>query len=137
MTVITPTHHRRLAARHLGYAALSVINVWILFAFNVSPGWEVLPFLTADTGRVLFLFNLSIAVSLVANLVYIAYDPAWVRSLGESVTAMVGSQHSSKYGRCSPSTSVTTHTTGASSYASFWSWRSPPPSSACWPVWST
>ena len=90
MTVTTPTRRTPLAARRIGYIVAGVITAWILFAINVSPGWQVLPFLTPDTDRVLLLVNASIAAGLIANMVYIAHDPAWIRSLGDLVTAVVG-----------------------------------------------
>jgi hypothetical protein len=36
------------------------------------------------------LVNLSLGVSIVANLVYLVYDPPWWRSLGEVLTTAVG-----------------------------------------------
>jgi hypothetical protein len=90
MTVTTRSRRTPLAARRIGYLAVSVVTVLALLAINVWPGWDVLPFLTADTERVLLLFNLSLVVGLLVNLGYVVHDPAWVRSLGDLVTAIVG-----------------------------------------------
>jgi hypothetical protein len=79
-----------LAARRIGYLLAALINAGILFALNVVPGWDVLPFLSTDTERVLPVVNLSLAVGIVANLAYVAYDSGWYRSLGDLITAAVG-----------------------------------------------
>jgi len=49
-----------------------------------------MPFLTSDTGQVLWLVNLSLAAGIAANAVYLAYDPPWVRSLGDLATTGIG-----------------------------------------------
>jgi hypothetical protein len=90
MPVTATTRRTPVAARRIGYIAASVILFWMLVGLNLLPGWDAVPFLTRDTDQVLLLVNLSLAVSLLANVAYIAYDPAWVRSLGDVVTAMVG-----------------------------------------------
>ena len=90
MTVTTQSRRTPLAARRVGYVAVSAFTAWALLAINIWPGWEVLPFLTADTDRVLALFNLSLVVGLLVNIAYIVSDSAWVRSLGELITATVG-----------------------------------------------
>ncbi len=62
----------------------------MLYLINRDPGWQAVPFLTDATTEVLALVNASIAVSLVANLVYLAWDPAWLKALGDLVTISVG-----------------------------------------------
>ncbi|WP_199433771.1 hypothetical protein [Qaidamihabitans albus] len=71
-----------MAARRFGYVVAASIGAALLFLINVRPGWEVLPFLTADTGQVLWLVNVSITAGIVVNLVYLAYDVQWFASLG-------------------------------------------------------
>jgi hypothetical protein len=61
-----------------------------LIVLNGSPGWQAVPFLTSDTAQVLWLVNLSLAAGIAANVVYLAYDPPWVRSLGDLVTTGIG-----------------------------------------------
>jgi len=56
----------------------------------VWPGWQEVHFLTDDTGQVLWLVNLSLVVSVAANAVYIAHDPAWLKSIGDLVTTGIG-----------------------------------------------
>jgi hypothetical protein len=78
------------AVRQIGYLLAVLINIGILFAVNVVPGWDVLPFLTADTGRVLPVVNLSLVVGAVANLAYVAYDSGWFKPFGDLIIAAVG-----------------------------------------------
>ena len=97
MTVITPTPpapasrkvRQPLAARRFGYLMSALVNAAILYAVNVWPGWDVLPFLTQDTEQVLPWVNASIVVGLVANVLYVVRDPRWFRALGEMVTTAV------------------------------------------------
>ena len=71
----------RPTGRRAGYVAAVVVNAALLFVLNVQPGWQALPFLTSATDHVLGLVNLSLAAGLAANLVYLAHDPPWVKSL--------------------------------------------------------
>jgi hypothetical protein len=94
MTVITtnppaPTPRKArqpLAARRFAYLMAALVDAAILYAVNVRPGWDVLPFLTKDTEQVLPWVNASIVVGLVANVLYVVRDPQWFRALGEMVT---------------------------------------------------
>ena len=77
-------------ARRTGYGLAIVFSTAILVVLNASPGWQAIPFLTSDTAQVLGLVNLSIAAGIVADLIYLAYDPPWLKSLGELVTTGIG-----------------------------------------------
>jgi hypothetical protein len=76
--------------RRTGYAIAVGINVAFWFAVNRWPGWEAVPFLTADTVLVLGWVNVSIATGIAANVAYLAYDEPWFRALGDIVTTAVG-----------------------------------------------
>ena len=81
------------AARRFGYVVSIVLNAVMLWAINVWPGWDVVPFLTDDTVDVLDVLdvvNASIVVTLAANVVYVFRDPPRVRALGDVVTTVVG-----------------------------------------------
>jgi hypothetical protein len=67
-----------------------LVNAAILYAVNVWPGWQALPFLTDDVSLVLGLVNASILVNVVANLVYVVADPRWLKALGDVLTTGVG-----------------------------------------------
>jgi hypothetical protein len=79
-----------VASRRVSYAVSAVVNTALLCAVNVWPGWQAVPFLTAETPQVLPLVNAAILVGVAANLVYVLYDPRWLRSLGDVVTTAVG-----------------------------------------------
>ncbi len=78
------------ALRRTGYVVAVLVNAVILVLVNVRPGWDVLPFLTADTTRVLPLVNASIAAGVIANSMYLLADPPALRSLGDVVVTTVG-----------------------------------------------
>jgi hypothetical protein len=77
-------------ARRAGYGLAIVFSMAMLVVLNVAPGWQAIPFLTSDTTQVLGLVNLSIAAGIAASLVYLAYDPPWLKSLGDLVTTGIG-----------------------------------------------
>jgi hypothetical protein len=78
------------AARRAGYVVAVLVNAAILYAVNLWPGWQSLPFLTDDVSLVLGVVNASIMVNLVANMVYVAADPRWMKALGDLLTTSVG-----------------------------------------------
>ena len=78
------------AARRFGYLVAVLVNGGLLYAANVWPGWEAVPFLTSETHQVLGLVNASILVSAAVNLVYLVTNPRWLRALGDVVTTGVG-----------------------------------------------
>lgn len=86
MTTTAPARRTSVGARKFGYALGAVVNTVLLYLVNVAPGWQAVPFLTGDTRQVLALANLSLAVGIVANLVYPAYDPPWFKNVGDLLT---------------------------------------------------
>ena len=78
------------AGRRLGYAIALVINALLLYAVNVWPGWQAVPFLTAETRAVVDLVNLSLIVGMVVNGVYIFVDRPAVKALGDLITLGIG-----------------------------------------------
>ncbi|PFG38197.1 hypothetical protein ATJ97_0669 [Georgenia soli] len=90
MSNATVRERPAVGARRLGYTIAVVVNAVMLYAVNAWPGWQAVPFLTADTAAVIPLVNASILVSLVVNAVYVVHDPAWVRALGDLATSAVG-----------------------------------------------
>ena len=79
-----------VAARRAGYVVAVLVNAAILYAVNVWPGWQALPFLTDDVSLVLELVNASILVNVAANMVYVVADPHWLKALGDVLTTGVG-----------------------------------------------
>lgn len=78
------------STRRAGYVIGALVNAVILWLVNVSPGWQALPFLTAEFESVVPLVNASISVGLVANLVYVVADPPWLRAAGDAIVPAVG-----------------------------------------------
>lgn len=77
---------RTRGARRVGDAISAVVNLVLLWMVNVWPGWEAVPFLTADTSQVIPLVNASLLVGVLASLVYVVVDPPWLRALGGVAT---------------------------------------------------
>lgn len=77
-------------ARRTGYLVSVAVNAALLYLVNERPGWEAVPFLTAQTPQVLDLVNASMIAGLVANLVYVFRDPPRLRALGDLVTTGIG-----------------------------------------------
>lgn len=72
-----------LWARRVGFVVAIAINIVMLWVANNLLGWDVLPFLTADFGRLLWLIDLSLAATIAVNAFWVLYDPQWFRSLGQ------------------------------------------------------
>ena len=89
---LTETASKRPAVgdRRVGYVVAVLVNAAVLYAVNVWPGWQALPFLTEDMRLVLGLVNASMLVSIVANMASFAADPRWLKALGDIVTTAVG-----------------------------------------------
>ena len=90
MAVTDGARRGSAGARRGGYCLAIGFSAALLFILNGSPGWQAIPFLTSETDQVLWLVNLSLAAGIAANIVYLAYDPPWVRSLGDLVTTGIG-----------------------------------------------
>jgi hypothetical protein len=89
---LTETASKRPAVgdRRVGYVVAVLVNAAVLYAVNVWPGWQALPFLSEDMRLVLGLVNASMLVSIVANMAYFAADPRWLKALGDIATTAVG-----------------------------------------------
>jgi hypothetical protein len=90
MTLTAEPKRPGVAARRAGYVAGVLVNGAMLYAVNVWPGWQAVPFLTDDVSLVLGLVNASILVNLMANVVYVVGVPRWLKALGDLLTATVG-----------------------------------------------
>ena len=69
--------------RRSGYVVAIAVNVVMLYVVNNLLAWDILPFLTNDFGRVLWLIDISLLATIIVNLMYVAYDRSWFRSLGQ------------------------------------------------------
>jgi len=73
-----------------GHAVAVGVNLALLYVVNIWPGWDAVPFLTADTIRVIGVVNASLWVSAVAETTYVITASTWWRALGDAVTTGVG-----------------------------------------------
>jgi hypothetical protein len=89
---MTTTVEKRpsVASRRTGYVAGAVINAVLLWLLHVWPGWDAVPFLTADVETVLWLIDLSLVVTIALNLLYLIRDPRWLTAAGAVVTTSIG-----------------------------------------------
>ena len=85
-----PKRRPGVATRRFGYVVAVLVNAAVLYLANIWPGWEAVPFLTADTRLVIGLVNASLVVNLAANLVYLVRDPPWLKAVGDLLTTSVG-----------------------------------------------
>ncbi|GID29751.1 hypothetical protein [Paractinoplanes brasiliensis] len=80
----------RTTTARTGYAVAAAVNAVLLYLINGRPGWEVVPFLTADMDDVLTLINVSLVAGLVVNLIFLAWPEPWLVSAGGLVTVGIG-----------------------------------------------
>ena len=85
--------------------------------------------IVTTTGQVLWLVNLSLAAGIAANVVYLAYDPPWVRSLGDLVTTGIGLAAAIRIWQVFPFALSSGWSTAC---VSCWSWPSQVPASRWW-----
>lgn len=80
----------RPAGRRAGYVIAVLINAVLLWLINVSPGWQALSWLTERFADVVWLINLSLFASLVANAVFVVFDPPRFRAACQIVISLIG-----------------------------------------------
>jgi hypothetical protein len=62
------------------YFGAIIINVVLIWVFANLLNWGV-PFLTSDYSRVLWAIDLSLAATILANILFLIFDPGWFRHL--------------------------------------------------------
>lgn len=78
--------------RRSGYLVALVVNAAMIFVVFNLLDWGVLPFLTTDFTLLVPLIVVSLVASIVANAMYLVYDPPWFKTLcqvGISVISLV------------------------------------------------
>ena len=73
--------------RIFGYVLNAILQVTLIWLVNVAPGWRIVPFLTEDASRVIWLFNASVVIAFLVNAGWVLYDPPRIRRLGDAVMA--------------------------------------------------
>lgn len=93
-TVLEPTRTRPTSppraprgARIFGYLVAGVIQLALLWAVNVNPGWRAAPFVTEEAAALVWLVNLSLLAGFLVNIGYVLYDAPRFRKLGDAATA--------------------------------------------------
>ena len=86
----TQTKRPSTASRRAGYVIAVAINAVLLWLIHAWPGWDAVPFLTADFDTVLWLVDVSILVTIALNLLYLVRDPRRLTAAGAVVTTAVG-----------------------------------------------
>ncbi len=81
---------RPVATRRSGYVAAIVVNVVMLWVFHHLLEWGWPAFLTEDFDSLLPLIDVSIGATIMFNVFYLIADPAWLRALGDAVSAGIG-----------------------------------------------
>jgi len=79
-----------VSAHRAGDLLGALVNGFLLWLIHVWPGWDVLPFLTADTPRVLGLVNAALVVGILVNLAPLVRDPGWLTPAGLVLTSAFG-----------------------------------------------
>lgn len=90
MTSTIADHRPSTVVRRVGFLIAASVNVLLLLAVNVWPGWRAVPFLTEEFTAVLRLFNFSLVLGAFANILYALFDARWLKAFGEMVVAVVG-----------------------------------------------
>jgi hypothetical protein len=90
MASLTESSTPSRVGRRVGYAIGALVNVALLVALNVWPGWDEVPFLTADFEQVLGLINLSLAVGFLTSVANVALDSFGAKALGDLATNVIG-----------------------------------------------
>jgi hypothetical protein len=81
-----------VGARRFGYTVAVAINLVMLVVVNNILDWGWLPFLTEEFASLIWLFNVSLTATILANLVYMVYDPVWFKSftqIGLNLISMI------------------------------------------------
>jgi hypothetical protein len=89
MAAQTPASTTSATSRRVGYVVAALVNAVLLYLVNVWPGWQAVPFLTEGMDDVLDVVNLSLTATVVVNLAYLVYDPAWFTAAGQLVLSVI------------------------------------------------
>lgn len=81
---------RSRTGKRFGYSVAIAVNLALMFAANNFLEWGWPSFLTDDFELLLPLVNLSLTASIVANVIYLWFDPAWFKSVCQIVLGAIG-----------------------------------------------
>ncbi len=83
---VTTEHPRKVEGpkpgRRVGYAVAILVNAVFLYVVNNLVDWDI-SWITDDFSRLVWLFNLSLGVTIAVNVIYLFFDPPWFKSLAQ------------------------------------------------------
>lgn len=82
-----PRHHIPHQGGHLVDA---LVDIALLVVINVGPGWRAVPVLTDAARDVVVAVNMSLAVTLVVNLLCLLFPRPWLIRAGEVISTAAG-----------------------------------------------
>ena len=80
----------RTTVSRSGNIGSAVVNALLLYGINIWPGWQIVPFLTADMPRALDLINASLIAAIVVNVVCAVIHARALLALGNLVVMGIG-----------------------------------------------
>ena len=90
LTSPSATTRHGAAARRAGYLAAAAVDAVLIAVINVWPGWQAVSVLTPAAAEVVALINMALVVGIVASLLQVAADAAWLHWLAETITGAIG-----------------------------------------------
>jgi hypothetical protein len=76
-------------AKTSGFVAAIIVNIIVLYVVNNILSWN-LGFIAPSFQDVLWIFNLSIAATIIANIIFLVYHPGWFRSILQIILNILG-----------------------------------------------
>lgn len=73
----------------LGYIISILVNIFMWFVFHNLLNWGI-EFVTPEFTQVLWALDLSIGVTIIANALFLIYDPPWFKYLGQMAMNVAG-----------------------------------------------
>lgn len=86
----TPSPTPAPTGRGTGHVLGALVNGVLLVAIHGWPGWDVVPFLTAETPRALGVVTAALVAGIVVHLVQVPRTPGWTAPAGLVVTSAFG-----------------------------------------------
>lgn len=78
-----------IGLRRFGYIVTIAINVVVLYVANNVVAWDWFPWLTSEFDEVVPYISVAILSSIVVNALYILFDGAWFKSIGETISLVL------------------------------------------------
>lgn len=76
-------------AKTSGFIGTIIVNIIILYIVNNLLSWNLI-FIASSFQEVIWIFNISICATIVANLIFLAYHPGWFRSIIRIILNILG-----------------------------------------------